>query len=85
MRFSVSPEHEVRRRLCGFASSDPAERGDCGDNGRPEGWLALSDHRDISQGPPANQNAETDHRVKVSEASLVTSYEAIHCKNNHLL
>ena len=85
MRFSVSPEHEVRRRLCGFAPPDPAECGECGDNGRPEGRLALSGHRNITQGPPANQNAKTDHRVKVSPAALVASSEAINCKNNNLL
>ena len=83
--FSVSPEHEVKRRLCGFASFDAAERRECGDNGRPEVWLALSGHRNIIQGPPAYQNTKTDHRVKVSPAALVASSEAINCKNNNLL
>ena len=70
--FSVSPEHEVRRRLCGFASSDPSEQGGGDDNGRPGGRLALSGQRAIIPGPSTNQNTETDHRVKVSTARLVT-------------
>ena len=60
------PEHEVRRGLCGSGSFDAAEQRDCGDYGRPEGWLALSGHRIILQRPPADQSTKTDHRLKVS-------------------